>query len=413
MNIDNFNLEGIATQVVGALVILLVTWILARVVKTVLTKGLGKVSFLQGRGDDGANLAASLGTIASLVIWLFGLIAILNVFQLTEVVAPLQNMLNQGLAVLPGIIGAALVFFVGYVLAKIVREIVEIALQSAGADHWLSQTDAGTTTATGGGGPAPMKLSKIAGQVVFALILIVISISALQVLGIRAISEPATEMLSLILNTLPLIIAAAILLGLGYLIARFVAPVLENALRGLGTDRSMSELGVTTGTTSASALISRGVQVAIMLFFAVAATRVLGFPEITRILETVLEIGGRVVFGGAVIAAGVLIGTILSRLASGQTAVIIRYATIALFVAIGLQFMGLADMIITLAFGSIVVGGALAAAIAFGLGGRDAAARQLERMESRQHSSTRPTGPSTGSSSSTATPPSYGSDPLG
>lgn len=79
-----------------------------------------------------------------------------------------------------------------------------------------------------------MKLSKIAGQVVFALILIVISISALQVLGIRAISEPATEMLSLILNTLPLIIAAAILLGLGYLIARFVAPVLETALRGLG-----------------------------------------------------------------------------------------------------------------------------------------------------------------------------------
>ncbi|GAB2775142.1 mechanosensitive ion channel [Nocardioides salsibiostraticola] len=407
MNIDNFDLEGIATQVVGAVVILLVTWILARVVKTVLTKGLGKVSFLQSRGEDGENLAASLGTIASLVIWLHGLIAILNVFQLTEVVAPLQNMLNQGLAVLPGIIGAALVFFVGYVLAKIVREIVEIALQSAGADHWLSQADASATTDTGGDNPAPMKLSKIAGQVVFALILIVISISALQVLGIRAISEPATEMLSLILNTLPLIIAAAILLGLGYLIARFVAPVLENALRGLGTDRSMNELGVTSGSTSASALISRGVQVAIMLFFAVAATRVLGFPEITRILETVLEIGGRVVFGGAVIAAGVLIATILSRLASGQTAVIIRYATIALFVAIGLQFMGLADMIITLAFGSIVIGGALAAAIAFGLGGRDAAARQLERMQSRQASSTTPTSPSAG------TTPSYGSDPLG
>lgn len=130
----------------------------------------------------------------------------------------------------------------------------------------------------------------------------------------------------------------------------------------------MNELGVTSGRTSACALISRGVQVAIILLFAVAPTRVLGFPEITRILETVLEIGGRVVFGGAVIAAGVLVATILSRLASGQTAVIIRYATIALFVAIGLQFMGLADMIITLAFGSIVVGGALAAAIAFGLG---------------------------------------------
>ncbi len=388
MNIDNFDLEGIATQAIGALVILVITWVIARVLKTLVTKLLGKLPFLKGRGADGENLAASMGSIVALVVWLFGLIAILNLFELTEVVTPLQNMLNDGLGVIPGIIGAALVFFVGLVLAKIVREIVEIALQSVGADTWMSASDAADATETGVEDPQAMKLSSIAGQVVFALVLIVFAISALQVLGIRAISDPATEMLSLILNTLPLIIAAAILLGLGYLIARLVAPILENALRGMGTDRSMHEMGVTSGSTSASALISRVVQVAIMLFFAVAATRVLGFPEITRILEAVLEIGGRVAFGGAVIAAGVLLAGILSRLASGQTAVIIRYATIALFVAIGLQFMGLADMIITLAFGSIVVGAALAAAIAFGMGGRDAAARQLERMQSNQQSST-------------------------
>ena len=62
---------------------------------------------------------------------------------------------------------------------------------------------------------------------------------------------------------------------------------------------------------------------------------------------------------------------------------IIRVATIVLFSAMGLQFMGIADSIINLAFAALVVGGAAAAALAFGLGGRDAAARQLAKLEAK------------------------------
>jgi hypothetical protein len=60
---------------------------------------------------------------------------------------------------------------------------------------------------------------------------------------------------------------------------------------------------------------------------------------------------------------------------------VVYWATIALFTAMGLNFMGIADTIVNLAFGAVVVGGALAAAIAFGLGGREAAARQLNKAE--------------------------------
>ena len=62
---------------------------------------------------------------------------------------------------------------------------------------------------------------------------------------------------------------------------------------------------------------------------------------------------------------------------------------LVLFVAMGLKYMGIADSIIELGFGALVVGGAAAAALAFGLGGRDQAARQLERLsakaEARSH----------------------------
>ncbi|MDN5893772.1 MAG: mechanosensitive ion channel [Nocardioides sp.] len=386
MKLDDFDWPGIITQVVGAAVILLVTWILAKVVKRVITVGLGKVKFFERQAGSGEGLAASLGTIGSLVVWLFGLIAVLNLFKLTAAVAPIQDLLSSVLAALPGVIGAGLIFFVGLVLARIVRELVEVALQTAGADSWLSgsgdrvSTDSSSEASAG----SDVKISQLAGQLVFVVVLVGVSISALQVLGIRAISEPATAMLELILNTIPSILAAAILLGIGYLIARVVAPILESTLRGLGTDRVLAEIGVAREGTSASGIAARVVQIAIMLFFAVAATRALGFPEITNILDTVLAIGGRVLFGAAIIAAGVLIANILSRMVSGQASQILKYATMALFVAIGLQFMGLADSIITLAFGSVVVGGALAAALAFGLGGRDAAARQLEQLQARQ-----------------------------
>jgi hypothetical protein len=50
-----------------------------------------------------------------------------------------------------------------------------------------------------------------------------------------------------------------------------------------------------------------------------------------------------------------------------------------LFTAIGLTFMGLADQIVMMAFGLILGAAAIATALAFGLGGRDAAAHVLER----------------------------------
>jgi hypothetical protein len=66
-----------------------------------------------------------------------------------------------------------------------------------------------------------------------------------------------------------------------------------------------------------------------------------------------------------------------------------------LFTAIGLTFMGLADQIVILAFGLILGSAAVAVALAFGLGGRDAAARLLERYvdEAAPPSASRPPRP--------------------
>ncbi|ANS78573.1 Small-conductance mechanosensitive channel [Serinicoccus hydrothermalis] len=399
----DYDWVGLAEKVGIALIILIVTWVVARLVKTAFTKLVSRAKFLQRQSADGQSLGEALGQIASLLVWLLGLVAVLQVFNLDGVLQPVQGMLDTLLSYLPNLIGAGFVLFVGYIIAKIARQLTQTGLDTAGFDRGVSRMTggqlgdasaaggagggAGESVVRGGGGgmdTSSTSLSSVVGNLVFALILIVVAIASLQILGISAISDPAESMLGTILDAIPRIIAAALLLGLGVFIARFAAQLLESTLRGLGTDTSVAELGIVPEGQSASSIIGRVAQVGIILFFGVMAARVLNFPEITNFLEEVLELGGRVLFGAAIIAAGVIIAGLLRRtVGTGTSGLIIYWATIALFVAMGLSFMGIADSIINLAFGAVVVGGAAAAALAFGLGGRDAAARTLNKVEQK------------------------------
>jgi len=63
---------------------------------------------------------------------------------------------------------------------------------------------------------------------------------------------------------------------------------------------------------------------------------------------------------------------------------IVKYVTIILFVAMGLNYMNVADSIINMAFGALVIGGAVAGALAFGLGGREAAAKTLADLQKKK-----------------------------
>lgn len=403
---NDYDWGGMVQKIVIALIILLATWILARVVKWAIGKLVSKVGALQRQGSDGQSVGESIGQIASLLVWLFGLVAVLQVFALREVLTPIQGMLDSILSYLPNIIGAGFVFFIGYVIAKIVRQLVVTAMNAVDIDSLVQRVSPSKAadSITGTGQPATAegtpsgatavqestgaRVTSIVGNLVFAVILIVVSIAALQILGISAISDPAVSMLDQILAAIPLIIAAAIILAIGYVIAKFAGDLLESTLKGMGTDRAIASMGIVPEGKSASSIITTVVRIGIMLFFGIMAARALNFPEITEILNEVLELGGRVLFGGAIIAAGFLVAKLVSNaIGDGTASTVIRYAVLVLFAAMGLQYMGIADSIINLAFGAVVVGGALAAALAYGLGGRDAAARSLNKMQAKAETS--------------------------
>jgi hypothetical protein len=398
-------------KLLGAVVILLAAWFIGKAVKWALAKGINRIpGAAKATTSDNPrhSIGASLGDVAFWLILLFGVVAALGVLNLGQVVEPLNSLLTQVASFIPNVLGAALIFFIGFVVATLAKRVVEAALQAASADRWLEK--AGLSRATGS-----TNVSSAIGALVFVLILIPITIAALEQLGIHSLTVPAVAVLSTVLAAIPHVLAAAIVLAVGWLIGRWVARLIERVLPATGFDRSISSLAAlaTAGATAAepkpattpyagdvppatarvlggetrspltpSAVVGRIVMVAIVAFTAIEAAKLLQFGAIALTLQEILALAGHVIIGAVIITAGVLIAGVLARLinrgtggADGFASTLVRWATIALATAMGLRFMGIADDVVLLAFGLILGAAAVAAALAFGLGGREAAGR--------------------------------------
>ena len=358
--------------------ILVITWLLAKAAKWSFAHLAEKVPLFRRADASGQSVGESLGKIISLFVWLFGLLAVLQALDLDSVIAPVQELLNSFIGFLPKIIGAAIIFFVGAMIAKIAREIVETALSSINFDKWANMGGAEAVTGNS-------TISKTIGTIVFILVIVPVGIAALDVLNIPAITVPAREMLEMVLQAVPLIIGASLLLGLGYVIARWVSKMIQEVLPGLGFDRAVAAIGIVPEGRSASGIVATLVNIAIMLFMAIAATRLLGFPELTRIVETILDQGANVIFGAVLIAAGALLAKILRNLIAtaageGFAPALVYWLTVGLFIFIGIKQMDIGGLIIDYAFLAIAIGTGVAFALAFGLGGREVAARKLSDM---------------------------------
>ncbi len=406
-------------RILGAALILIAAWFIGKAVKWALAKGINRIpgAAKASLSDNPRHTVGhSLGDVAFWLILLFGVIAALGVLNLGQVAAPLNTLLGQIAAFLPNLLGAALIFFIGFVVATLARRVAESALQAANADRWLDR--AGLSRATGSTG-----VSTALGTLVFVLVLIPITIAALEQLSIESLTVPAVAVLSTVFDAIPRVLAAAIVLALGWFIGRWVAHVIERVLPATGFDRSVSSFmslagrgkaaepapgaapyaGDVTPATAAvlgggeapkpmtpSRVVGKLVMVAIVAFTAIEAARLLEFATFAAMVEEILGLAGRVIVGGVIITAGVLIADLLARLidrgtagADGFASTLVRWATIALAVAMGLRFMGIADDIVLLAFGLTLGAAAVAAALAFGLGGRSAAGQVAQTWADR------------------------------
>jgi len=388
-------------RVVFAILILVATHFIAKAVQWAVAKLVDRMPVLKRHPQAGVDsVGTELGRLAYWLIWLVGLVAALQPLGLNEVLTPVTVMTNEVFAFIPRIIGAGVLFFAGLILARVVRHVVEAALGALNLERLLGRAgipigDAPLAVdesgiAQEGIAPARGSIAKAVGVTVSAVIIIFAAIGALRVLQISAISDPATAMLQTIALSIPNVLAALIILAIAFLIGRWGKSLIETVLPGLGFDNAVRALGVMPVSSVPSRVVGSIAMTAAIIVGIMEAAHKIGGDSTAMLLFQVTALGGKVIFGTVIIVVGIFLARVLSTLVGSSTGessyaeTIVKYAIIALFTAIGLTFMGLADQIVIMAFGLILGSAAVATAIAFGLGGRDAAARILERWADDQ-----------------------------
>ncbi len=307
-------------KILTAVIIAAVGWLIARVVRGIVTNLLAAVGTDQvgrriglTRTTGGLSLSSLIGTIVYVLVLIPTAIAALNALDVAAISAPATRMLEQILTTLPQIFTAALILVLFYVIGRFVADLVASILTSIGFDNIFNWLGLPTVTAPRTT-PPPFPEDTLT-------------------------TEPVTTRPS-------------------------PAPALPS--------RTPSEI---------AGII---VLVGIVLFGAVAATEVIGLPVLTAIVNGILAVSARVLIGLVIFGIGLYLANLAFQLISssgnsqarilGQTA---RVAIIALVTAMALQQMGIASSIVNLAFGLLLGAIAVAIALAFGLGGRDVAGEQV------------------------------------
>ncbi|ALD01676.1 MAG: mechanosensitive ion channel [Acinetobacter sp.] len=368
-------------QLLAAIVVGFIGWIVANLVKVGLQKLLDRTQLDEKLSAD-VGVSPISQNISDIVYWLILLLflpIVLSILGLNGLLFPIQNMLNDVVSFLPNIFIAGVIVFVGYILAKIVRGIVEGLIRSLNLQQQAQKIGLFKSS----------NLPQVLGSFIFAIIIITSLIIAFEALGIDAISQPATAMLYEIMNAIPHIIAAGLILILAYVVSRFVANLVVEVVAGTGVDEIPAKLDVQRflGTTKVSCIVGYLIVFFTMLFAVSEAANRLGFEQVSGLISMFIHFGANILLGAVIFMVGFWLANLVANVigrgeynSSRWLANLVRILIMGLVVAMGLRAMGIADSIVNLAFGLTLGAVAVAFAIAFGLGGRQPAERVLTNL---------------------------------
>lgn len=197
---------------------------------------------------------------------------------------------------------------------------------------------------------------------------------------------------------LPNLIAAAIVLVIGWLIGMLVAILIDRLFRIIGlqtlfekakVDEVMTKAGVEKDSTSLLAAVAKWI---IYLVAFVTAANILKLPEVANFLDRILAYIPSVIAAIAILLIGFVLanflGTVVKAsvkvagLASAEAlSLIVRYSIGIFALLAAISQLGIATNLINTFFIGLVALLAIAGGLAFGLGGKDAAQEWIEKIK--------------------------------
>lgn len=214
------------------------------------------------------------------------------------------------------------------------------------------------------------------------------------------IVEPIREMLTTIVGYLPTLLGALIILVAGWAVAKALRRIVSRLLKAARFDKLADKAGISEIlskgglATSAVEVVSRLVYWLVIVMVLVMVVNALGLPQASDVLESLFAYIPNVIAALFVLVVGMFMANFVAgivRTAAGNAylprpemfAGVSRWAIIIFAGTISLKELGIATLLVTTTFNIILGGVCLALALAFGLGGKDAAARYLEEWKKK------------------------------
>jgi Conserved TM helix len=324
---QSLGIGNIVIQLLGALAILLLGWIVASIVSGTIRSLLKKTDidnrlagFVTSSGRPGSRSSFDIEKlIASIVFWLIMILAIvasLNVLNLTTVSQPLNNFLNQIFAFLPRLASAAVLTAVAWLVATFAKAVVVRTAQSFNLDDKFEQDSDPLSTSS-------FLLSDTLGNAIYWFIFLFFLPLILGVLELQGPLQPVQNLLNELLAALPKIIKALAIGAVGWFVAKIVRDIVTNLLAATGTDQIGTRIGLSrsSGGRSLSWLIGTVVYVLILIPAITAALDALQIPAIsgpaTAMLNQVLAALPLIFTAAAILAISYVVGKFIADLATG------------------------------------------------------------------------------------------------
>jgi len=283
---------GNVTRIIGILVLLLIAWILAKVLRAVTRKALraSRVDKMLGKGRPGGvdkapgkgrypedtkqfPVAQGAGTVVFWLVWIFFLLAVLQILGLEGVLSSVVVLFEKIFAVIPNILGAVIILVVFYLLAGLLARLVTNLLTSIQFNQVPVKLGLSRKVIEGQWSP-----SDIVGYFAATLVMVFAVIMATDMLGFAAI----TNLVSRFAEFFAQAILAVVILAIGTFLVNILAKMLQ--------------------TSGLSPTLLRATRVFIMVFVIAIALSTLG------IADNVILLGFGLILGSIALASAIAFG---------------------------------------------------------------------------------------------------------
>lgn len=201
-----------------------------------------------------------------------------------------------------------------------------------------------------------------------------------------------------LITFLPNVIIAVIIFALGWLAGTILGRAVEHIVTVLRIDSALRKAGIDKVSDRAGVRVSIAgffggiIKWLVIVAFTIASTEILGLTQVTQLLRDILMYIPQVMIAAIVLVMAALIGDFVARLVEHSTkaagmkghfaAQVAKWAIIIVGgVFPALTQLRIAQGLVEVLFAGIVFALSLALGLSFGLGGRDAAARTIEKMK--------------------------------